>query len=350
MPPKVSFAAPPEQQQPASQPHNGGVDQQQQIQQQQQQQGDPDPPEVAQVVAAYQTLAGGKGADTSIPMVALEEACPRLSKKEIGLALNWLAARHRLEFLSEPGAGAGGEAEIHVRLVDSDPSKLARLHDLDVKHRLLFQLIERSGDRGMWARDLRFRSNLQHTEITKILKTLESRKLIKSVTSVAAKNRKVYLLFDVIPSVEVTGDVWYSGSNLDRDFIEILSTTVLKVLQTAGSPPRSPHFAGGLAVEDVFDQVVQTQVSKQALSLQNILGILEVLVYQGRIERIFPIDDHDPRVSSGEAVFRVTNTAILNTNGLTDGPCGTCPVSRECAVGALVSPETCPYIAQYADF
>lgn len=38
---------------------------------------------------------------------------------------------------------------------------------------------------GIWSRDIRYKSNLPLTEINKILKNLESKKLIKAVKSVA---------------------------------------------------------------------------------------------------------------------------------------------------------------------
>lgn len=39
--------------------------------------------------------------------------------------------------------------------------------------------------KGIWSRDIRYKSNLPLTEINKILKNLESKKLIKAVKSVA---------------------------------------------------------------------------------------------------------------------------------------------------------------------
>eukprot|EP00951_Prasinocladus_malaysianus_P040032 scaffold455207_cov42-Prasinocladus_malaysianus.AAC.1 len=58
---------------------------------------------------------------------------------------------------------------------------------------------------GMWTKDMKFQSNLQQPQITKILKTLESRKLIKAVKSVSGGNRKVYMLYELEPSRELTG-------------------------------------------------------------------------------------------------------------------------------------------------
>lgn len=46
-----------------------------------------------------------------------------------------------------------------------------------------------SGPTGIWSRDIRFKSNLPLTEINKILKNLESKKLIKAVKSVAVRVR-----------------------------------------------------------------------------------------------------------------------------------------------------------------
>ena len=44
---------------------------------------------------------------------------------------------------------------------------------------------------GIWTKELKIKSNLQQPQITKILKSLEGRQLIKAVKSVASKNRKV---------------------------------------------------------------------------------------------------------------------------------------------------------------
>ena len=47
-----------------------------------------------------------------------------------------------------------------------------------------------SATAGIWSRDIRFKSNLPLTEINKILKNLESKKLIKAVKSVAVSEHR----------------------------------------------------------------------------------------------------------------------------------------------------------------
>ena len=69
----------------------------------------------------------------------------------------------------------------------------------------MYQIIQHAGNAGMWTKELKQRSNLPVPQITKIFKTLEARKLIKSVKHVAQQNRKVYMLYDLEPSREITG-------------------------------------------------------------------------------------------------------------------------------------------------
>ncbi len=38
----------------------------------------------------------------------------------------------------------------------------------------------------------------------------------------ASSNRKVYMLFELEPSREITGGAWYTGHEYDSEFIEVL--------------------------------------------------------------------------------------------------------------------------------
>ena len=62
---------------------------------------------------------------------------------------------------------------------------------LEKEQRLVYQMIEDSGSKGIWMREIRVKSNIAQSELTRCLKTLESKKLIKSVRSVQAARRKV---------------------------------------------------------------------------------------------------------------------------------------------------------------
>jgi DNA-directed RNA polymerase III subunit RPC6 len=61
---------------------------------------------------------------------------------------------------------------------------------------------------GIWTKDLRMRTNLAQPQVTKMLRTLEARALVKSVKSVSNPNRKVYMLAELEPSRDITGGAW----------------------------------------------------------------------------------------------------------------------------------------------
>ena len=61
---------------------------------------------------------------------------------------------------------------------------------------------------GIWSRDIKRKTNLAQTAVTKILKTLESRNLVKPVKSVNDGKRKIYVLYDLEPAADITGGLW----------------------------------------------------------------------------------------------------------------------------------------------
>ena len=54
----------------------------------------------------------------------------------------------------------------------------------DNEESVVYGIIEEAGKKSIWTRDIRNKSNLSVTLLKKILKSLESKKLIKTVSSV----------------------------------------------------------------------------------------------------------------------------------------------------------------------
>lgn len=63
----------------------------------------------------------------------------------------------------------------------------------DQEEKIVYSIIEESGNKGTWIRDIRLKSNLVQTQLNKVLKALEGKKLIKAVKSVNATKKKVYM-------------------------------------------------------------------------------------------------------------------------------------------------------------
>ena len=158
---------------------------------------------------------------------------------------------------------------------------------------------------------------------------LESRKLIKSVKSVASSNRKVYMLSELEPSREITGGAWYTEHEYDKEFIDVLRDQCLKFVLTKARarrlpPPRvrrgprrrSAHRCrmrgrhGGArracvahaaqrqaSLDEMCEFVSTTGLSKVQLGSDEVLQIVNTLVYDGKARGgarpyIFPYYGH----------------------------------------------------------
>ena len=75
---------------------------------------------------------------------------------------------------------------------------------------MVFKIIEEAGNKGTWIRDIRVKSNLAQAQLTKVLKSLRQRKLIKEVKCVNSTRKIFYMLSNLEPDRSVTGGAWYS--------------------------------------------------------------------------------------------------------------------------------------------
>ncbi|EGV95399.1 Protein transport protein Sec23B [Cricetulus griseus] len=191
------------------------------------------------------------------------------------------------------------EVKVKVQPPDADPVEIenSKMKGSDNQEKLVYQIIEDAGNKGIWSRDIRYKSNLPLTEINKILKNLESKKLIKAVKSVAASKKKVYMLYNLQPDRSVTGGAWYSDQDFESEFVEVLNQQCFKFLQT-----------------------------KVELSMEDIETILNTLIYDGKVEMTI-IAAKEGTVGSVDGhmkLYRAVNP-ILPPTGLVRAPCGLCP-------------------------
>jgi DNA-directed RNA polymerase III subunit RPC6 len=55
----------------------------------------------------------------------------------------------------------------------------------DPEEKVIYKLIAAAGNKGVWLRDIRQASNLPMTQVTKLLKVLEGKKIVKAIKSVS---------------------------------------------------------------------------------------------------------------------------------------------------------------------
>ena len=285
-----------------------------------------------------------------IPDVDLAAKISHIPVTDRAVAINRLLSQRKLQIFKD------GDALVYKEVKQDEAVKFKGLSSEDL---LVYQIIQQSGNTGIWTKELKQKSNLPQTQIGKIFKSLEARKLIKAVKHVAQQNRKVYMLYELEPSREITGGAWYTEHEYDAEFIHVLREQCVKFILARGK----------VTLEDVCDFVKQTKLSHVELGQEEVLQIVNTLVYDGKVDAHEELEldkerdpddpaaehggDHDDDLDYMEnviVVYRPASLPIPKTSAFTAVPCGVCPVFQECAPGGLVSPETCQYMQDWLSF
>ena len=196
----------------------------------------------------------------------LELEMQSLSTSERAKAVNNLLSKKRLLMLRD------NDGTLRYKPVPADEAQLFK--GLSREDQVVHDVIKSSGNRGMWTKDLRERSELSQNQVMKSLKTLEKKELIKSVRSVTNKNRKVYMLASLDPSEEVTGGQWYTDEQFDSTFINTLRDASRAVIQRSSCA----------TVDEVYRAVEDSQVVNVELTVEHISQIVRTLHLDGDIE------------------------------------------------------------------
>lgn len=146
------------------------------------------------------------------------------SPQDIVLSINRLLKEGQIEILMKNNA-------LIYRYKDPAKKSIAP-KGADNEERIVYSIIEEADNKGIWIRDIRVKSNLIMTQLNKILKNLESRKLIKAVKSVNASKKKVYMLYNMEPDRTITGGAWYQDQDFEAEFVDILNQQSLRYLQS----------------------------------------------------------------------------------------------------------------------
>ncbi|XP_035727970.1 DNA-directed RNA polymerase III subunit RPC6-like isoform X2 [Vespa mandarinia] len=228
-----------------------------------------------------------------------------------------------------------------------DPSKTKIAKGADNEEKIVYSIIEEAGNKGIWIRDIRFKSNLMPIQLNKILKSLETKKFIKAVKSVAASKKKVYMLYNLEPDRSVTGGAWYQDQDFEAEFVDILNQQCFRFLEQKreeankwdGGPIDARNIAFASSKE-VWKFISDLGISKVKLSVEDLEMILNTLIYDGKVEKTLSSD--------GSNLYRSVQP-LLTSPGLIKVPCGVCPVRKNCCDIGDVTPTKCQYIMEWMD-
>lgn len=255
----------------------------------------------------------------------------------------------------------------------SNHSVLQGHSNISIEERAVYRVVESAGSKGIWNRDIRNQTKLPLNQMSKVLKSLETKKLIKAVKSVTAAKRKLYMLYGIEPDKSVTGGAWYSGTEFDQVFVTVLYEQcyqfVKRRLVLADDKrdfveARNQSLVSSSEVKEYIDDL---KISNVQLTLQDIEVVLETVVFDGLIEKITvekkpePCSSKktggqvksEPGLTSDEEeshftnYYRALNRLVSGSTGLMRAPCGHCPHINECRQGAVINPETCSHLERW---
>lgn len=229
---------------------------------------------------------------------------------------------------------------------NKNPSRASSISG-DQEEKVVFKIVESSGSLGTWIRDIRAKSNLGQTQLNKVLKSLENRRLIKAVKSVNATKKKVYMLYNLEPDRSVTGGAWYSDHDFESEFVEVLNQQCYRFLfhklETSKASEGGPivaKTASMASVSEVGQFISDLGISKVTLKESDIEAILDTIVYDGKGERCESLE--------GSRLYRAVQPLVASA-GLSSCPCGVCPIMRRCGDQGAVTPANCQYFVDWLE-
>jgi len=292
-----------------------------------------------------------KAPKDGIPNDQLMASLAAFSKQDSLKALNNLLKQAALQILKTRSGS------LVYKLKDANPAT----RDLGTSEKLVLQLITQAGNKGIWTRDIRVRTGLQQAVMSKILKTMESQKMIKSVKAVTASTKKLYMLYALEPDRSLTGGAWYNEAEFEEEFVSMLRTVCLRFIHSKHAAAQQLPLVARVqrsyvSAREVQAYVRKTNISNVALSEEDIESILDTLVYDEKITEARSGSGMTPSqcgdgedLVAGTRMFRALGLAPAPV-GLTTAPCGLCPVFDKCANEGLITPHTCVYMKEWLSF
>lgn len=210
-----------------------------------------------------------------------------------------------LKLMEQADGGEDGEKQVLFSPVSEQEA--AKINNMNSDEAIVYSHIEASGREGIWTKTIKAKSNLHQHIVLRCLKSLESQSYIKSVKSVKYPTRKIYMLYHLTPSIDVTGGPWFTDSELDTDFIDSLLIVIWKFVAQKTYPQcfRNRGFLpNGLKqysypaeqisgmgsvlpnLNDINAFIVKSGITTVDLSLVDVKSLCTVLEYDDKFEEI----------------------------------------------------------------
>ncbi len=285
---------------------------------------------------------------------------------------------------------------------------LCRYRSLSQEEALVYSYIEGAAREGIWSKFLRTKVNLHMTTVNRAIKSLEKKNMIKAVKLAKYPNRKTYMIAKLQPSEDVTGGAFFTDGDLDEEFINQMSRwaeryiigkswwhppqreykkrssseTTQEQAEELPPPPGSQKKTGPKMTQKQAEELKAAEFRKQDYGRDrskamkpwhpgyqdfptlstitkaiNEFGLSDIKLKESEMKRLLDNLCYDGRVETIEngkfymAVKEVHGEdGVKLENGLTESPCGRCPVFDFCEEGGPVNANSCEYFQEWLQF
>jgi DNA-directed RNA polymerase III subunit RPC6 len=128
--------------------------------------------------------------------------------------------------------------------------------------------------------------------------------------------------------------------------------------------PQPPSFTEYPTAQDILEHIESSGVVKDIrLNLSDIKQLIRTLILDDRLEEVSDgryrtvrrawkdkIRSSDPQSAPLIAPLDMDDDGIGPGVGLTEIPCGRCPVKQDCRIGGKINPDNCEYMAKWLAF
>jgi len=218
--------------------------------------------------------------------------------------------------------------------------------NLTREERLVAQIIDDSGNTGIWNRDIRTKSDLTIVQVNKIIKSLEGKQIIREVKG-ASGRKKMYIRSDRTRDVNQCSSPWVNmDGEAEVEFVRIILDHCELCLKERSEKAKEMypnqsimrHHASFVSIAEFVTLIKGLNVSKVDLKPQDVETLLDLLVYDCKAEKTVKGSVDLEQATSYKLV-----TPLLPPSGLVCTPCGACPVKNDCAPIGDITPIVCEY-------
>ncbi|KAG5860182.1 DNA-directed RNA polymerase III subunit C34 [Encephalitozoon hellem] len=195
---------------------------------------------------------------------------PHMSKVDVAKELNECLKRQEISLFRDKG------------VLYYKPSPV----NVDDYELTIYNLVSQSGNEGVWLKVIKDKTNMPHNLIGKVLRTMESKRIIKSVKCLK-NNRKVYVLYDQVPSEEITGGMWFQDNDVDAEcVIRVLEIIQLFLQKSLSGKPGLPEYEDNPTLEEIMNYVKNLNILSVPLRIEDLKTLVDILVFDGKVEKL----------------------------------------------------------------